>query len=169
MHQNEEGKVLLTKREYLVRLLQKLAIRQPRDPIVTPEKLEGFITILIKSARCTLCNKCVEICPEDALSPLKIFDLASILKSPYPEDLRAKNRLTLYELLRKLARGTPKDQINVPEGLEGFGDIEFRPEKCTACDKCKEVCPEDAIEVLPQFDLPRALENLAKRPKEARS
>lgn len=63
----------------------------------------------------------------------------------------------LYEMLRNLALKKPEKPIQVPDGLEEFGSVEYNLAKCIGCKKCEEVCPEKAVEFIDEFDLPAIL------------
>lgn len=45
-----------------------------------------------------------------------------------------------------------------PEYLVGFGDIEWDINKCLACASCQEICPESAVNLVNEWDLPATFE-----------
>lgn len=55
-------------------------------------------------------------------------------------------REKIFEMITKLACKVPKEPIEVPEGLEGFGTIEHNLMTCVSCNKCKDLaCEWNAI------------------------
>jgi coenzyme F420-reducing hydrogenase delta subunit/NAD-dependent dihydropyrimidine dehydrogenase PreA subunit len=66
----------------------------------------------------------------------------------------------LYNMLKNLAQTIPEKPVPVPEGLEEFGRIECDIRKCIGCKKCGEVCPEEAIDFVREFDLPTILQTV---------
>ncbi|MHA1238318.1 MAG: ATP-binding protein [Candidatus Odinarchaeia archaeon] len=146
---------MINKRKKLIELIKELAIKEPKNSIPVPDKLKGFGSIKWTPSKCTFCNKCVEICPEDALASFKFLNLQKILTfEGSPEDINAVNRRIFYTLLKSLAVKIPEESVQVPKELEGYGSIVFYLENCTACNKCVEICPEDALQLYPEFNLP---------------
>ncbi len=45
-----------------------------------------------------------------------------------------------------------------PEYLVGFGDIEWNINKCLSCASCQEICPESAVNLINEWDLPAVFE-----------
>ncbi|MHA1593693.1 MAG: 4Fe-4S binding protein [Candidatus Baldrarchaeia archaeon] len=62
-------------------------------------------------------------------------------------------RVLLLNLLRELAIKEPEGPIEVPEGLEGFGEVHYNPAACIACGKCINVCEDDALSLENVLDL----------------
>lgn len=149
------------KRKKILQLIKEIAVKEPNNSIPVPEGLKGFGFIEWSAFKCSFCNKCVEICPEDALTSEKILDLPKVYAAPDSvNNARALNRALLWSFIKKLAVKAPVDTVKVPDELEGFGRIIFHPENCTACNKCVEICPEDALKLLPMFNLPEIFKKI---------
>jgi len=155
-----EGK----KRRELLNTLMQLAIRRPEKPIQVPEDVQGFGMIVKKENRtgnCLACQKCVEICEDDAIHLKGIFDLGSFLQlSPEQIENAPAKKQALYQVLKKLALRDPEGVVEIPEGMTSFGEIEVVATNCIACVKCVEICPEQLLEKLDLFDLPTIFSEL---------
>ena len=156
----------LDKRFHLLNLLKNLQLIDPieNDSIPIEEGLEGFGTIYCKSGLCTACGKCVNICPTAALQCVKMYDLNSIGILKIPKDQRPTLRVQLAQLIQRLQKEPPKNEIPVPTGLEGYGHMIYHPHRCVACKDCIEACPEKILtfemeyrigEVISQFSMER--------------
>ena len=66
-------------------------------------------------------------------------------------------RERLIQKIRNIAVQTPTRILNVPEKVEGFGSIRYRPPSCSACKKCIEACEVDALELDTIVRLPEYL------------
>lgn len=143
------------KREFLYSILRNLALKVPEKPIPVPEGLEEFGTIHWELSKCIGCKQCEEVCPEMAIEFIDEFDLPRILKTVknIREGKITKRRL-LYETLSKVAVKLPSQPIPVPEGLEEFSTMRPLIKKCVVCEKCSEKCPEEAITIVREVDLP---------------
>ncbi len=157
-----EGK----KRRELIKTLMKIAIKPPENPVPVPEDVQGFGMIVKKEDRtgsCLSCQKCVEICEDDAIHLKNVFDLVAFLQlsKDQLENMPAKKQ-TLFHVLKKLALRNPEGEVEIPEDMTSFGDIEVFAPNCIACMKCVEICPELLLEKLNLFDLPTIFTALEK-------
>jgi len=143
------------KREFLYQMLRNLALKKPDKPIPVPEGLDEFGTIKYNVTKCIGCKKCEEICPEKAIEFIRELNLPLILQTVAEglEDKVTKRRL-LYETLAKIAIKPPSKPIPVPEGMDEFYNMQYSLKQCAACDKCIEICPEKALTLLRELDLP---------------
>jgi coenzyme F420-reducing hydrogenase delta subunit/ferredoxin len=148
----------INKREFLYNMLKNLALRIPEKPIPVPEGLEEFGKIECDLVKCIGCKRCEEVCPEKAIDFIGEFDLPAILQTVTAggEGKVTKRRL-LYETLAKIATKQPSKAILVPDGMGEFYKIQYRPRKCVVCDKCVNICPEKALNVVREVDLPAIL------------
>ena len=144
------------KREFLYDMLRSLALKKPEKAIPVPEELKEFGRIEVDLLKCIGCKKCEEICPEKAVEFIREFDLPTILREVVKrKEERATKRQLLYETLARIAAKPPSKAIVVPEGMDEFYKMEYNPKKCTVCDKCSKICPEKAINIVRELDLPR--------------
>lgn len=151
-----------TKREFLYKMIKNLALKMPEKPIPVPEKLQEFGRLEQDVKKCTGCKKCEEICPEKAIEFSKLLDLPvifeAIRKSPEKDDgCKVAKRRLLYETISKIAIKPPSKPIPVPEGLREFCKMDYKIKKCATCDKCQNICPEKAISIVKELDLPTIL------------
>jgi F420-non-reducing hydrogenase iron-sulfur subunit len=63
-------------------------------------------------------------------------------------------REKLIQKIRNIAVKTPTRVLEVPEKVEGFGTINYRPPSCSACKKCIEACEVEALELEALVRLP---------------
>lgn len=147
------------KREFLYQMLRNLALKKPDKPIPVPEGLDEFGTIKYNVTKCIGCKKCEEICPEKAIEFIRECNLPLILQTVAEglEDKATKRRL-LYETLAKIAIKPPSKAIPVPEGMDEFYNMQYSLKQCAACDKCSEICPEKAVMLLRELDLPAIID-----------
>ncbi len=87
-----------------------------------PEMVLGrkFPKITIDAEKCTvpfLCKKCLQICPEAVLHVVRVMSKEERLKEMDP---RTPGNYALYAARR---------------------------DRCTACNKCIDICPADAIKI----------------------
>jgi len=143
------------KREFLYQMLRNMALKKPEKAISVPDGLDEFGTIEYDLAKCIGCKKCEEKCPEKAIEFIKEFDLQTILRtiSKGVEGKVTRQHL-LYDTIAKIAIKPPSKAIPVPEGMEEFYKMQYSPKQCTVCEKCSEICPEKAITVMRELDLP---------------
>lgn len=66
-------------------------------------------------------------------------------------------RERLIQKIQNIAVKTPTQILEVPEKVEGFGSISYRPPSCSACMKCIEACEVEALELEPLVRLPEYL------------
>jgi coenzyme F420-reducing hydrogenase delta subunit/NAD-dependent dihydropyrimidine dehydrogenase PreA subunit len=148
----------ITKREYLYKIIKNLALKVPKKPIPVPKGLEEFGRIEFYPAKCIGCKKCEEICPEEAVKFKMELDLPTILSSVKTglnekETKRVTKRQLLYETIAKIAIKNPSSSVNVPEGFKEYCTMLYNPKLCTVCEKCCDICPEEAVEVIREVDL----------------
>lgn len=155
----------MDKRERFIEKLKHIAIQTPTNDIEVPEKVEGFGTIEYKAQTCSACKKCIEACEPAALD----FDLRLILpdyvEATIPEEgFRSKNRESLVTLLQTLKQDGEVQAISVPAGLSGYGMPDWAAEKCIACSKCIEACPEDCLTLKKVYKLPEIIGEIEPLP-----
>lgn len=144
-----------TKREFLYQMLKNLALKKPEKAIPVPEGLEEFGRIEYDLAKCIGCKKCEEVCPEEAVEFVRELDLPAIFETiTETREGKVTKRRLLYETISKVAVRQPSKAIPVPEGMDEFCKMQYKPEKCAVCDKCSETCPEEAIRIVKELDLP---------------
>lgn len=157
-----EGK----KRRELLKTLMKLAIKRPENPVPVPDGVQGFGMIVKKKDRtgsCLSCQKCVEVCEDDAINLKNVFDLGSFLQLSMDQIGNAPaKKQAFYHVLKKLALSEPEGVVEVPEDMTSFGELEVVAPNCIACMKCVEICPEQLLEQLDLFDLPAIFSALEK-------
>ncbi len=71
------------KRRELLTTLLRLAIKQPENPVPVPDDVQGFGMIVkqdLKAGNCLACQKCVDVCEDDAIRLNGVFDLASFIQ-----------------------------------------------------------------------------------------
>jgi len=145
----------INKREFLFHMLRNLALKKPEKAIPVPEELEEFGRIECDLTRCIGCKKCEEICPEEAVEFVRELDLPEIFRAVTERrEGRVIKRRLLYETISKVAVRPPSKAIPVPEGMDEFCKMRYDPEHCAVCDKCSKICPEKAVNVIRELDLP---------------
>ena len=148
----------MDKRERFIQKLRHIAIQTPTQDIEVPEKVEGFGTIEYKAQTCSACKKCIEACEPEALDFDLRLMLPDYLEATIPEEgFRSKNRETLVTLLQTLKQDGEVQAISVPVGLAGYGMPDWTAEKCIACSKCIEACPEDCLKLKNVYKLPEII------------
>ncbi len=147
-----------TKREFLYDMLRNLASKIPEKPIPVPEELEEFGRIDYSLTKCIGCRRCGEVCPENAIDFIQEFDMPKIMQTVSSGGHnKTTKRYLLYETLAKIAVKPPSQSISVPEGMHEFCELLYNPKRCVLCDKCANICPEKAITVMREIDLPSIL------------
>ncbi len=148
----------MTKREFLYEMLRNLASKMPEKPIPVPEELEEFGRIDYSLAKCIGCRRCGEVCPESAIDFIEEFDIPKILQTVSSGGHnKSTKRYLLYETLARIAVKPPSQAVSVPEGMHEFCELCYNPKRCVLCDKCAKICPEKAITVVREIDLPSIL------------
>jgi len=73
---------------------------------------------------------------------------------------KTKSKFDLTKLAMVSLPRTDEKYANLiePQYLVGFGDIEWDINKCLSCKACQEVCPETAVSLLNEWDLPTTFE-----------
>ena len=146
-----ETEEIQSKREKLVNLIKKIAIKKPEKVIAVPEGLRGFGKVTALQSICIGCHKCEEICQLDAPLIENKFDLPSIFEDS--GEIKSENRRLLINFIKQLAVKKPLEVISLPAPLRGFGRLCVAVRKCITCGDCEETCPEKVIEIKPIFDL----------------
>ncbi|MHA1129191.1 MAG: 4Fe-4S binding protein [Candidatus Helarchaeota archaeon] len=108
--------------------LSKLITLEQSDEI----QLEIQVQVRQTNEILNLCKKLNEKLPKSRSR----FDLTKSAMMPLPR-----------------IEGEYEDLIE-PHYLVGFGEIEWDINKCLACASCREICPEKAIELVNEWDLP---------------
>jgi coenzyme F420-reducing hydrogenase delta subunit/NAD-dependent dihydropyrimidine dehydrogenase PreA subunit len=148
----------MSKRNSFIEKLRSIAVQTPTVVIDVPQKVEGFGTILYKPQTCSACKKCIEVCEVDALDIEMTLNLPEYLTATIPEEgYRAKNRQSLITLLHELKQNGDVQAISVPIGLSGYGSITWQIDKCIACNKCVEICPEECLTLEKTYNLPEVI------------
>lgn len=148
----------MNKREFLYAMLRNLATTMPAKPIEVPEGLGEFGRIEYNIEKCIGCKKCGNVCPEKAIDFVRELDLPTIIQA-VQGDVKEKvtKRHLLYETLAKIAVKPPSKAVLAPEGLEEFCKLNYNPMRCVICEKCVDICPEEAVRVIREVDLPSIL------------
>ncbi len=150
--------MVLSKREDFIKKLRSIAVKTPTGILEVPQKVEGFGTIAYKPSTCSACKKCIEVCEVDALDLEMTLNLPEYLQAQIPEDgFRSKNRQSLISLLHELKQNGNVQAISVPMGLPGYGSITWQIDRCIACNKCVEICPEDCLSLEKVYNLPAVI------------
>lgn len=139
------------KREHLRKLLRKLIIIEPQNPIEVPELVDGFGTIEIDTVNCTSCGACVRACKSQALVFEREFDMETLRKQA--NDDKFENRQILLELIEKLNPEASEPCFKVPVDLLGFGKLKLFLKNCIFCGDCVSVCSFEAISAKRFLDL----------------
>ncbi|MCK5588121.1 MAG: 4Fe-4S dicluster domain-containing protein [Candidatus Lokiarchaeota archaeon] len=142
-----------TKREKLIDLIRKIAIKKPEKVIAVPEGLRGFGQVTALQSICIGCHKCEEVCKLGAPLIENKFDLPSLFEDNITKDIKSENRRLLIDFIKKIAVKKPEEAISLPSPLRGFGSLCVAIKKCITCGDCEETCPEKVIEIKPIFDL----------------
>ena len=150
----------MEKHEKLLHKIRNIAVRTPVNDVEVPLKVEGFGTISYKAQTCSTCKKCIEACEPNALDFDMTMMLPDYVRAVIPQEgYRSKNRESLVSLLQELMQNEIGEvqAISVPMGLPGYGSIAWTAEKCIACSKCIEACPEDCLVLEKRFRLPEII------------
>jgi coenzyme F420-reducing hydrogenase delta subunit/ferredoxin len=68
-----------TKRRLLYASISRLAVKTPNKSIQVPQGLDEFSKMCYAPKKCVVCEKCIEVCPEKAITLVKEIDLQTIL------------------------------------------------------------------------------------------
>ncbi|MFW9794468.1 MAG: molybdopterin dinucleotide binding domain-containing protein, partial [Candidatus Thorarchaeota archaeon] len=97
-------------------------------------------------AHCTTCKKCVEDCPDEAITLTQ--PSTSIIQQDVenaPQD-QAKLRKKLGELVGGLAIRVTEDKLNIPADITGLLVPQWDLTRCIGCRECEiDVCPYDVV------------------------
>ncbi|MBY8997957.1 MAG: 4Fe-4S binding protein, partial [Candidatus Thorarchaeota archaeon] len=142
---------------------------EPQEsPISTPEIFEEYPLIMITGrlrerlhsqyttvkvggsvksyAHCTTCKKCVEECPEEAITltqPSTSLMQRDVEQAPQDQ---AKLRKKLGELVGGLAVQVTNEKLDIPEDITGLLVPVWDTTKCIGCRECEiDVCPYDVV------------------------
>ncbi|TFG28278.1 hydrogenase iron-sulfur subunit [Candidatus Thorarchaeota archaeon] len=148
----------MDKRIDLLEAIRSIAVKTPMNDIEVPEKVVGFGTIEYKAQTCSACKKCILACEPGALDMDSTLNMPDYVRATVPmEGFRSKNRETLVTLLQSLKQDYNFGDVlavSVPEGLAGYGSIDWSAEQCIACEKCIEACPENCLTLKKVYKLP---------------
>jgi len=148
----------ISKREFLFEMLKNMSLKAPEKPVPVPPELEEFGRIDYDLTACIGCKRCGEVCPEKAIDFRAELDLPFILQNVVgSKQERITKRHTLYETLAKLAVKPSSTVIHVPDEMDEFCSLQYNPKKCVICEKCANICPEKAIKIVKELDLPAIL------------
>lgn len=149
----------ISKREFLFQMLKNISLKTPEKPVPVPLELEEFGRIDCNITKCIGCKRCSDVCPEKAIDFKTELDLPLILRNIAGSKLEGKitKRSMLYETLAKIAVKPSSKIIQVPNEMSEFCKIEYNPKKCVICEKCANICPEKAIGIVKELDLPTIL------------
>ena len=76
--EKEKKSTLLSKKKEFYQVLKNLSLKDPEGLVEIPEDMTSFGEIKVVATNCIACMKCVEICPEQLLEKLDLFDLPTI-------------------------------------------------------------------------------------------
>ncbi len=156
----------MDKRERLIQKIRNIAVQTPTQILEVPEKVEGFGSISYLPPSCSSCKKCIEACEVEALDLEPTVRLPDYLDAVIPEEgFRSKNRESLVSLLQSLNQNGETQIISVPSGLPGYGSITWFAQRCIACNKCVEACPEDCLTLEKTYDLVSVIGEVEAPPK----
>ncbi len=155
----------MEKHEKLLNKIRHIAVRTPTKDIEVPQNVEGFGTIKYSAQTCSACKKCIEACEPLALDFDMTMQLPDYLRVTVPmEGFRSKNREALVTLLQTLQTSGDVQAIPVPTDLPGYGSISWSAERCIACSKCIDTCPEDCLELEKRYLLPEIIGEVESPP-----
>lgn len=138
------------------------------SPMATPEIFREFPLIMITGrlrerlhsqyttvevggnvksyAHCTTCKKCVEECPDEAITmtqPTTNIIQRDVDGAPQEQ---AKLRKKLGELVNRLALRVSDEKLHIPPEITGLLVPVWEPTKCIGCRECAiDVCPYDVV------------------------
>jgi len=148
----------ISKREFLFRMLKNMSSKMPEKPVPVPPELEEFGRIDYDLLKCIGCKRCGEICPEKAIDFKTELDLPLILQNiGDSKQERVTKRHMLYETIAKIAVKPSSRTIQAPNEMDEFCKLLYNPKKCVICEKCANICPEKAIRIVKELDLPAIL------------
>ncbi|MHA1960631.1 MAG: hydrogenase iron-sulfur subunit [Candidatus Thorarchaeota archaeon] len=145
----------MSKREIFIERLRDVAVESPTEIVSVPDKVEGFGTIVYKSPMCSACKKCIEVCDVEALDIEMTLGLPEFMSATIPDGgFRSKNREALVSLLQELGQNGDVQAVSIPFGLPGYGAVMWDADKCIACNKCVNICPEECLTLEKEYNLP---------------
>jgi len=106
-------------------------------------------------AHCTSCKKCIEDCPDEAISLVQPSPHLIQKGIDHTDETSAKLRLELGELVAGLAVDLPNEKLNIPTDMTGLLIPIWDTTKCIGCRECQiDVCPynvvTDPIQLIPK-------------------
>ncbi|MDI6785686.1 MAG: 4Fe-4S binding protein [bacterium] len=132
----------MRKSELLVEVAKNIGIK---GTINVPDGLWGYGKIKYDEGKCIGCSKCEVNCSEGAISFERIFDLPKIYEAEKSDGSLKKDRIVA--LIKSLTLKKPKNPINVPELVEGYGNVKIDLDKCIGCGNCQRYCTGKALKV----------------------
>ncbi len=97
-------------------------------------------------AHCTSCKKCIEDCPDEAISLVQPSPHLIQKGIDRNDETSAKLRLELGELVAGLAVNLPSEKLNIPADMTGLLIPIWDTTKCIGCRECQvDVCPYNVV------------------------
>ncbi|MGY5870779.1 MAG: molybdopterin-dependent oxidoreductase [Candidatus Thorarchaeota archaeon] len=97
-------------------------------------------------AHCTSCKKCIEECPDEAISLIQPSPHIIQKDFDQSEETSAKLRRELGGLVAGLAVDLPEKKLNIPTDMTGLLIPIWDATKCIGCRECQiDVCPYNVV------------------------
>jgi len=97
-------------------------------------------------AHCTSCKKCIEDCPDEAISLVQPSPHLMQKDSDQSDTSTAKLRQELGGLVAGLAVTLPDEKLDIPSDMTSLMVPEWDVTKCIGCRECQlDVCPYDVV------------------------
>ena len=151
------------KRDLIMSILVEIAQKEPEHSIPVDAELEGWRDLHCKSGICDSCSKCVDICPTEALTMLKLYDIPQAAEIKLDDVERKTNRVLIASIIQELMKKVPDHPIHIPKNIEGYGMVEIDPSACVGCYKCVEICPEKILDLKLIYNLPEVFKRFKER------
>lgn len=136
------------KSQEIIEIAKKLGAK---GEIGTPEKLWGYGKVECDESGCIGCGKCEDNCAKGAIRFERIFDLKNAFKKNIPSEGSKKDKI-MY-LISSLSLKTPKNPVQVPELVPGYGRIVIDETKCIGCGNCERNCSGGVLHVKKRVDI----------------
>ncbi len=135
-------KVELKNIEMLFECIKKIARKKP-DEIRLRYTFYNFGKVNYNEDKCIACLTCYENCPVGAYEVVRKFSLKHV-KEANIESLYWKRGI-IYQLIREISQKELEGEVEVPEGLPGYGSVRHDENICISCKKCVDLCPTGAL------------------------